>query len=338
MAPLVYYCHGQRKDTKIALTFDDGPNPHTTPQVLDILRDKGVNATFFLLGSAVEKYPNLVKRILDDGHEIGNHTFSHVIRDWLRAERIINRATGANPVYCRAPYLARSFYRNLDQKYLKSHQLIHFDVDSYDWKEDIKPNQVIKRTLLLVRNGSIIDFHDSSENRFDLKGRGEVLLESLSVIIEELKKRFQLVKISEIDLVPMQRENKERPNKRYPNVTQKVVLSYNGKILLLHHASGILDFPGGRLEYGESLLGGLNRELSEELDYNLDKLPAPIHVWNYISKDSTRHSVMIYYRHQLKQKPELVSPEGHDCLWLTRSELLDIGFDKPFVNILYRHE
>ena len=61
----------------VGLTFDDGPNEDTTPRVLDILRDKGVKATFFLVGREAERLPDLVRRLSDEGHAIGNHTYSH---------------------------------------------------------------------------------------------------------------------------------------------------------------------------------------------------------------------------------------------------------------------
>lgn len=65
------------KKGEIALTFDDGPNPNTTPLVLEILREHGIKATFFLVGHNVERYPDLVKQILREGHSVGNHTWTH---------------------------------------------------------------------------------------------------------------------------------------------------------------------------------------------------------------------------------------------------------------------
>ena len=62
---------------KLALTFDDGPDPEWTPQILDILKAKGVKATFFVIGANAESNPDLVQRIVAEGHEVGNHTFTH---------------------------------------------------------------------------------------------------------------------------------------------------------------------------------------------------------------------------------------------------------------------
>ena len=70
-------CKGSRVDKAVALTFDDGPDPIHTPRILDILAENNIKATFFLIGSKIETYPELVKRIYKEGHIIGNHTFSH---------------------------------------------------------------------------------------------------------------------------------------------------------------------------------------------------------------------------------------------------------------------
>ena len=76
ISPAVLNYAGMKKG-EIALTFDDGPNPNTTPRVLQILRDHGIKATFFLVGHNVERYPDLVKQILLEGHSVGNHTWTH---------------------------------------------------------------------------------------------------------------------------------------------------------------------------------------------------------------------------------------------------------------------
>ena len=100
----------------IALTFDDGPDPQWTPQILDILRRHGAHATFFVLGSKVNQYPDLTRRILAEGHDLGVHTFSHAdlgqLPDWRRqieitqAQNAIAAATGWTTSLIRAPYLS----------------------------------------------------------------------------------------------------------------------------------------------------------------------------------------------------------------------------------------
>lgn len=76
--PGEFYRMGDPKERKIALTFDDGPEPQWTPKILDILRDKQVKATFFVIGREADKYPDLVRRMAAEGHVIGSHTYHHV--------------------------------------------------------------------------------------------------------------------------------------------------------------------------------------------------------------------------------------------------------------------
>lgn len=98
----------------VALTFDDGPTPERTPWVLDVLRAKGVRATFFLQADNAERYPDLVRRIRDEGHVIGNHSYSHPYfpdltpqaaeEDIVRANRVLEQITGVRPVLFRYPF------------------------------------------------------------------------------------------------------------------------------------------------------------------------------------------------------------------------------------------
>ena len=91
--PLSIYTHGRRDQKKIALTFDDGPNPPRTDQILDILAKKKVQATFFVLGKWVERFPRAFRRIIDAGHTVGNHSYLHdgaeTASDAVRLARVI---------------------------------------------------------------------------------------------------------------------------------------------------------------------------------------------------------------------------------------------------------
>lgn len=104
---------GVGRAKRIALTFDDGPHPDYTNKLLDILKAKKVKATFFVIGHMVDKYPDLVRREAQEGHEVANHTYSHVTLTKIPPEEIdveyqanndaIRRATGKSPRYCRPP-------------------------------------------------------------------------------------------------------------------------------------------------------------------------------------------------------------------------------------------
>src|SRR5690606_16810957 len=96
----LYY--SDRFEKQVALTFDDGPHPVNTPQVLDILKEYGVKGTFFVTGNNAERYPALIKRIVDEGHTLGNHTFGHpdlaklseadVLNELARTQRAVDKA------------------------------------------------------------------------------------------------------------------------------------------------------------------------------------------------------------------------------------------------------
>ena len=112
--PYVVDMYGGTQRKKVAITFDDGPDPEWTPKILDVLKKKGVKATFFLIGVEVEKYPGVAKRIFDEGHEIGNHTFTHpdisnISKRYFEVElnlteRLFESKLGVKPVLMRPPY------------------------------------------------------------------------------------------------------------------------------------------------------------------------------------------------------------------------------------------
>ena len=101
---------------QVALTFDDGPSPVWTPKILDELKSSGIKATFFMLGEHAEKYPDVARRVASEGHEIGNHTFTHqdmskVSRQWAGLEMdatrlLIECITGHSTILFRAPFNA----------------------------------------------------------------------------------------------------------------------------------------------------------------------------------------------------------------------------------------
>ena len=105
---------------------------------------------------------------------------------------------------------------------------------------------------------------------------------------------------------------------------------------MLRHKNGAFDFPGGRMKWGESILRTLNRELREELNYSLKKEPKLFQVWNYISKDKRRHTVVIDYIIKLDKKPQLFSPEKSQILWLTKLILKNIIKDKKFIDKIFK--
>jgi peptidoglycan/xylan/chitin deacetylase (PgdA/CDA1 family) len=191
----------------VALTFDDGPSPKYTPKVLDILKKEGVKATFFLVGKHVEKYPVLAKRIVEEGHEIGNHTYSHrdlvpatkrvVINEVKKAERVIENACGVRPLYFRPP---RGIYSNAVRKLILDldYTILLWSLSSLDWS-GASPKLILNRVKKYVRRGSIILFHDSGALIKPEGGSRENMVKALPEVIKYLKSEgYKLVTISEL--------------------------------------------------------------------------------------------------------------------------------------------
>ena len=154
---------------KVAITFDDGPNPEYTVELLEGLQKRGVKATFFVLGAEVEKYPDIVKKIDDGGHLIGVHSYEHVnfgqIGDEAAIEQIektqeaIHNVTGKYAGYIRPPY--GCWKKSLDVEVPLIEVL--WDSDPLDWATK-DADTVVQRILKGVTEGSIILLHDASQS------------------------------------------------------------------------------------------------------------------------------------------------------------------------------
>ncbi|MBE3551427.1 MAG: polysaccharide deacetylase family protein [Kyrpidia tusciae] len=184
----------------IALTFDDGPHPIYTPQLLYILRKHRVRATFFLTGVQCEKHPSIVKRIAAEGHELGNHGYLHarldkmspesVAADIRRADQVIVRITGIWPHYFRPAggVLTPTVLQAATQT---GHPIAMWSVDPRDWvvgRDATAITAVVKDT---VGPGRIVLFHDGGGNQ-------PRMLEALDSLLDFLKKQgYQFVTLSE---------------------------------------------------------------------------------------------------------------------------------------------
>lgn len=149
----------------VALTFDDGPHPVYTERLLDGLKERNVKATFFLIGKSADKYPDLVKRMAEEGHLIGNHTMDHVqlnhqtydqaLEQIRQSNQVITRITGQTPRYIRPPF--GEWSKELEEEVDMTAVL--WDVDPVDWK--VKNTEtVVKRILKNAGEGDIILLHD----------------------------------------------------------------------------------------------------------------------------------------------------------------------------------
>jgi peptidoglycan/xylan/chitin deacetylase (PgdA/CDA1 family) len=153
----------------IAITFDDGPSAQLTPRLLDILKERGIKATFFVVGRNAAEYPDIIRRMDSEGHEIANHSWSHPALTQMGAEGVrkqientndaIARITGKRPSLMRPPYGATSSALNkrLTEEY--GLKVILWSVDPLDWKYR-NANRVYSSIIQNTQPGSIILAHD----------------------------------------------------------------------------------------------------------------------------------------------------------------------------------
>jgi len=205
--PDLFFRQGSTKVKKVALTFDDGPDNNFTVKILDVLKKHNVPATFFVMGKRCELYPDVVKRMANEGHIIGNHTYNHpnlvklsddkAIKELGDTERIINNLAGYSPVLFRSPY------GSLDRKKVeliknRGYKIIAWNVDSLDWK-GLSAEEVKTNILENAREGSIILQHSAGGVGEDLTGT----VQALSEIITALKKDgFQFVTVDKLLGIP----------------------------------------------------------------------------------------------------------------------------------------
>ncbi|MEY9092338.1 NUDIX hydrolase N-terminal domain-containing protein [Paenibacillus sp. RC84] len=162
-------------ENKIYLTFDDGPDPVYTPQILDLLKKYGITCTFFLMGERVREHPHIVKRILDEGHAIGNHTYTHpymvllnekeLNEELSRTDEAIRDAVGFAPVLFRPPYGLLN-QGDIDLVRARGYEIMMWseEFEMFDWSFPGVDNMV-RLIEEKTEAGSIILLHDGGGNR-----------------------------------------------------------------------------------------------------------------------------------------------------------------------------
>lgn len=166
----------------IALTFDDGPGGKTTPRLLDILKEKQVKATFFMVGKNAERYPAIVQRVAEEGHVIGTHTYSHqrltaltsqgIAEEIDKSMQIFTNILGVAPTLLRPP---GGHYNDDVVAYTKDHhqRIIMWSVDTRDWESrdrDKILETAFQETAYGVRDGAIVLMHDVYDTTVDAVG------------------------------------------------------------------------------------------------------------------------------------------------------------------------
>ncbi|MBE4909724.1 polysaccharide deacetylase family protein [Bacillus luteolus] len=199
---------GPSTEKRVALTFDDGPDPRFTGQVLDVLNQYNVDATFFVMGARAETYPDLVKRMINEEHIVGNHTYWHpnlvdqasvaaLEREVNQTEEILENLIGYRTKLFRAPY--GFLYNELVEKLRDmNYTVVGWSVDSLDWQEE--PPTVIANTVTSqVQPGSIILMHDGGE----WDANRTPTIQALQQIIPTLKEQgYEFVTVPELLDIP----------------------------------------------------------------------------------------------------------------------------------------
>lgn len=189
---------------KVALTFDDGPHPVHTPAILQLLAQHQMKATFFVLEEASRQHPELLQRILAEGHEIGVHGRRHVhgfvlpphlaLQNFTHTTHFIEETTGIRPRWGRPPHGAYSA-ATLPALNRAGLQAAHWNLESGDWQTNATPEAIQKRILEKVHGGSVIVMHD---NRAVTTAALEGILQSLK------EKGLQSVTLNELGAEPLQ--------------------------------------------------------------------------------------------------------------------------------------
>ncbi|MCF7834329.1 MAG: polysaccharide deacetylase family protein [Candidatus Pacebacteria bacterium] len=212
------YFHGDRNKNNIAITFDDGPSEETL-NVLAVLKKYNIKATFFVVGKMIKNRESIIQAIKKDGHEFGNHTFSHK-RLWFKSKKFIEediqrcdnelKKVGVVTNLVRFPGLKYGLNTikicKLLNKKIIAIDLITLNQFAMDWfnpwlkkigliKNEIKIDDVVKTTIKNTKNGSILVFHDYLQEI----GPHKELSSILEIILPELKKKgFNFVTVSEL--------------------------------------------------------------------------------------------------------------------------------------------
>ncbi|MGG1267143.1 polysaccharide deacetylase family protein [Brevibacillus laterosporus] len=186
----------------IALTFDDGPNESYTPQILELLEKYGVKSTFFTVGTRVQKNPKLAKQMVQQHHELANHTLTHPDMRRLSRQRIKTELESAQSIIQKTTGVVPTLFRppggSYNEKIVAAAKDMGYLVVMWSWHQDTKDwtnpgvQKIVNKVLRNVRNGDIILFHDHGGNR-------QQTVDALKIILPELKKRgYEMITVSEL--------------------------------------------------------------------------------------------------------------------------------------------
>lgn len=285
---------GRTDTSAVALTFDDGPSADTE-RILDVLAAHDLRATFFMLGRQVELFPEIARRVIDEGHEVGNHSYSHPIylfrgpseiRHQLeRAQEAITNVTGARPRFARPPCGVRTpaYFAAARRLRLRT---VQWSVAGFDWKK-LSAAEIAERVLRDVGPGSVILLHDGDS---DGKRDRSATVAALPIIIEGLQRRgLNVVPLSQLLEPESRRRFGRRSARRRSREEEKpvVFLDFDGTITRRDAVDAILeefadprwlaieeDWKAGRIGSRECLSAQMQlvRATKDQIDALLDSI------------------------------------------------------------------
>jgi peptidoglycan/xylan/chitin deacetylase (PgdA/CDA1 family) len=219
---------------QVAITFDDGPDGLYTPKILDVLKENQAKATFFLIGTHAEANPEMVKRIVNEGHEIGNHSYDHSSlpdvaiskfqNEILDTKKILKQISGYDPLFFRPP-----FTRITDEqvKWLADQKIstILWNTDTQDWKQ-LPADLIETKVFDQVKPGSIIIMHSAYPDGDSLNLSGTIA--ALPQIIKKLRAQgLEPVTISELLGTPAYSDERKVPEIQLDSTEYSIVVQEN---------------------------------------------------------------------------------------------------------------
>jgi peptidoglycan-N-acetylglucosamine deacetylase len=178
----------------VCLTYDDGPG-RSTPGLLDLLARHRARATFFMVGTEVERFPEVARRVVAEGHAVGSHTLAHLdhdavapveaVADMLAGAEAIERALGFEPTLYRAPY-GYFVEATVDEATRRGWTCVHWSALGYDWEDEATPRTVADRVLADLKPGAIVLLHDSRRAK---PMAAEPVIGATAILLEELERR-----------------------------------------------------------------------------------------------------------------------------------------------------
>jgi peptidoglycan/xylan/chitin deacetylase (PgdA/CDA1 family) len=197
--------HKEAKGRGIALTFDDGPDPEYTPQLLDLLSKYKIKATFFVLGSKAEKHPELIVRMHREGHLIGVHNYLHLSNALMTPWKVrlqlkhsietIEKIIGVTPVHYRPPW---GIFNIFDFLLFRRFRVVLWSLIVGDWVSRGGAQKIKKRLLAKLKNGDVIVLHDSGQTFGANKDAPFYMLQALNDFLEETSQQgYEFLRVDE---------------------------------------------------------------------------------------------------------------------------------------------